>query len=263
MATWSRSASPAPSNWRPRGTLTGLVKRQLKGVVDHYHRKTPDDLDKAAAALTSTGGRRRDRLVPPERRRRLPRQPRAGHRQRPARRIVTNDDLSQIMDTNDEWIRDRVGIVERRLRREGRARSSTWPSPPAPTRWPTPGVDPSEVDTVIVPTCTMPTQIPNAAAQVADRSASPAPGAFDLNAACAGFCYALGVASDLIRAGSAKKVLVIGAEKFTDWVDPIDRANAIIFADGAGAAVVGASDEPRIGPVVLGQRRRPGRPDRA
>jgi 3-oxoacyl-[acyl-carrier-protein] synthase III len=114
------------------------------------------------------------------------------------------------------------------------------------------GVDPSEVDTVIVPNCTMPSQIPNAAAQVADRIGIKAPGAFDLNAACAGFCYGLGVASDLIRAGSAGKVLVIGAEKLTDSVDPTDRANAIIFADGAGAALVAQSDEPGIGPVAWG-----------
>jgi 3-oxoacyl-[acyl-carrier-protein] synthase-3 len=98
----------------------------------------------------------------------------------------------------------------------------------------------------------MRTQIPNAAAQVADRIGIKAAGAFDLNAACAGFCYGLGVASDLVRSGSADKVLVIGAEKLTDQVDPADRANAIIFADGAGAALVGPSDEPGIGPVAWG-----------
>jgi 3-oxoacyl-[acyl-carrier-protein] synthase-3 len=114
------------------------------------------------------------------------------------------------------------------------------------------GVDPSEVDTVIVATCTMPNQIPNAAATVADRVGVKAAGAFDLNAACAGFCYALNTASDLIRGGSARKVLVVGAEKFTDWVEPIDRGNAIIFADGAGAAVVGPSEEAMIGPVSWG-----------
>jgi 3-oxoacyl-[acyl-carrier-protein] synthase-3 len=111
---------------------------------------------------------------------------------------------------------------------------------------------PSDVDTVIVANCTMPSPIPNAAAQVADRIGVKAAGAFDLNAACAGFCYSLACASDLIRSGSAGRVLVIGAEKLTDWVDPDDRANAIIFADGAGAAVVGPADEPGIGPVAWG-----------
>ncbi|MEV4602531.1 beta-ketoacyl-ACP synthase III [Amycolatopsis sp. NPDC049253] len=166
-------------------------------------------------------------------------------------RVVTNDDLSQLMETNDQWIRERVGIIERRfgdkdeLLVDFAVAAGTAALEDA-------GVDPSEVDTVILPNCTMPTPIPNAAGQVAARLGIPSPGAFDLNAACAGFCYGLGVASDLIRAGSAKKVLVIGAEKLTDVVDPTDRANAIIFADGAGAAVVGGADEPGIGPVVWG-----------
>jgi 3-oxoacyl-[acyl-carrier-protein] synthase III len=166
-------------------------------------------------------------------------------------RVVTNDDLSQLMDTNDQWIRDRVGIIERRFAEKDEllvdmavtaGRNALADA----------GVEPSEVDTVIVPNCTMPAPIPNAAAQVADRLGITAAGAFDLNAACAGFCYGLGVASDLIRGGSAGRVLVIGAEKLTDWVDPVDRANAIIFADGAGGAVVGPAEEPGIGPVAWG-----------
>ncbi|KDN20524.1 beta-ketoacyl-ACP synthase III [Amycolatopsis rifamycinica] len=166
-------------------------------------------------------------------------------------KIVTNDDLSQIMDTSDEWIQARVGIVERRFAEKDELLTD-FAVAAGKAALEDAGVDPSEVDTVILPNCTMPTLIPNAAAQVAARIGIPSPGAFDLNAACAGFCYGLGVASDLIRAGSAKKVLVIGAEKLTDSVDPVDRANAIIFADGAGAAVVGASDEPEIGPVSWG-----------
>lgn len=165
--------------------------------------------------------------------------------------IVTNDDLSKVMDTDDQWIRDRVGIVERRFAGKdellvdmaveagGKALADA-------------GLEPTDVDTVILPNCTMLSPIPNAAAQVADRIGVKTAGAFDLNAACAGFCYALGVASDLVKAGTSQRVLVIGAEKLTDVVDPVDRANAIIFADAAGAAVVGASDEPRIGPVVWG-----------
>jgi 3-oxoacyl-[acyl-carrier-protein] synthase-3 len=166
-------------------------------------------------------------------------------------KIVTNDDLSKIMETNDEWIRTRVGIIERRFAEKDELLTD-FAVAAGTAALADAGVDPSEVDTVILPNCTMPTQIPNAAAQVAARIGIPNPGAFDLNAACAGFCYGLGVASDLIRGGSAKKVLVIGAEKLTDSVDPTDRANAIIFADGAGAAVVGASDEPQIGPVSWG-----------
>ncbi|GAA3051143.1 beta-ketoacyl-ACP synthase III [Actinokineospora globicatena] len=166
-------------------------------------------------------------------------------------RIVTNDELSQHLDTNDAWIRERVGIIERRFAAPEQklvdmaviAGSKALADA---------GLAPTDVDTVILANCTMPAPIPNGAAQVADRIGVKAAGAFDLNAACAGFCYALGTASDLVRSGSAKRVLVIGAEKLTDWVDPTDRANAIIFADGAGAAVVGPSEEAGIGPVVWG-----------
>ena len=166
-------------------------------------------------------------------------------------KVVTNDDLSKIMDTNDQWIRDRVGIVERRFAEKDELLVD-FAVAAGKAALEDAGVDPSEVDTVIVPNCTMPTLIPNAAAQVAARIGVPNPGAFDLNAACAGFCYGLGVASDLVRAGSAKKVLVIGAEKLTDSVDPLDRGNAIIFADGAGAALVTGAESPEIGPVVWG-----------
>ncbi|WP_236788899.1 beta-ketoacyl-ACP synthase III [Amycolatopsis sp. GM8] len=166
-------------------------------------------------------------------------------------RVVTNDDLSETMDTNDKWIRDRVGIIERRFAEKDELLVDMAVTAGAAALADA-ALEPSEVDTVIVPNCTMPAPIPNAAAQVADRIGVKAAGAFDLNAACAGFCYGLGIASDLIRAGSARKVLVVGAEKLTDVVDPTDRSNAIIFADGAGAAVVGPSDEPGIGPVAWG-----------
>jgi 3-oxoacyl-[acyl-carrier-protein] synthase-3 len=101
----------------------------------------------------------------------------------------------------------------------------------------------------------MPNGIPNAAAQTAERIGIPAPGAFDLNAACAGFSYGIGTAADLVRSGSSRHVLVIGAEKLSDWMDWTDRSTAIIFADGAGAAVVGpAADEASvgIGPLTWG-----------
>jgi 3-oxoacyl-[acyl-carrier-protein] synthase-3 len=117
------------------------------------------------------------------------------------------------------------------------------------------GLEPSEVDLVIVATCSPESPLPNVAATVAHRLGIPAPGAYDLNAACAGFCYAVGAASDAVKVGSARNVLVIGAEKMTSWIDWNDRSTCIIFADGAGAAVVGPSgpDEPAgIGPVVWG-----------
>ncbi|MEU0885833.1 beta-ketoacyl-ACP synthase III [Lentzea sp. NPDC005914] len=165
--------------------------------------------------------------------------------------VVSNHDLAQRMETSDEWIRDRVGIVNRRVaaKDEGVVDMAVIAGRKAIEDA---GIDPSDVGAVIVATCTMPSTIPNAAAQVADKIGVKAAPAFDLNAACAGFCYAVATGSDLVRAGTAKNVLVIGAEKLTDWTDQDDRSTAIIFADGAGAVVIGASDENQIGPVAWG-----------
>jgi 3-oxoacyl-[acyl-carrier-protein] synthase III len=168
--------------------------------------------------------------------------------------VVTNDDLAQRMDTNDQWIRERVGIQSRRIAEESTLLVDMAADAGARAVKDS-GLAPTEIDTVIVATCTMPSPIPNAAAQTAERIGVPAPGAFDLNAACAGFCYGMGTAADLIRSGSARHVLVIGAEKLSDWLDWTDRSTAIIFADGAGAAVVGpAEDEAAVGvgPVAWG-----------
>jgi 3-oxoacyl-[acyl-carrier-protein] synthase-3 len=169
-------------------------------------------------------------------------------------RVVTNEEISEKVDTTDEWIRSRTGIVSRRVAGPdesladmavvagGKALAAS-------------GLSPGDIDLVIVATCTPEAPIPNIAAVVARRLGITAPGAYDLNAACAGFCYALGAASDSVRAGSATNVLVIGAEKLSQWVDWTDRSTCIIFADGAGAAVVSpASGEnaPGIGPVVWG-----------
>ncbi|HWM04382.1 MAG TPA: beta-ketoacyl-ACP synthase III [Actinophytocola sp.] len=165
--------------------------------------------------------------------------------------VVTNDDLSKIMDTNDQWIRERVGIAERRF--AGPKETVVSMAVEAGSKAiAAAGLVPADLDTVIVASCTATVPIPNAAAQVAELVGVKAAGGFDLNAACAGFCYALASASDMVRAGSATRVLVIGSEKLTDIVNPIDRSTAIIFADGAGAAVVGPSDEPGIGPVAWG-----------
>ncbi|MEV0349207.1 beta-ketoacyl-ACP synthase III [Nonomuraea sp. NPDC050680] len=165
--------------------------------------------------------------------------------------VVTNDDLAKTMDTNDEWIQSRVGIKERRV--AGAAESVEDMAVQAGGKaLAASGLSAADIDLVIVATCTLESQIPNASAVVAHRLGIKAPGAFDVNAACAGFCFALGVASSAIRAGSAKHVLVIGAEKLSQWIDWTDRSTAVIFADGAGAAVVGPSDTPGIGPVVWG-----------
>jgi 3-oxoacyl-[acyl-carrier-protein] synthase-3 len=168
--------------------------------------------------------------------------------------VVTNDDLAVHVDTNDEWIRSRVGIVSRRF--AGPDESVTDMACAAGGKaLASSGLSPADIDLVIVATCSTEAPIPNISAVVAYRLGIGAPGAYDLNAACAGFCYALANASDSIRAGSARHVLVIGAEKMTAWIDFTDRSTCIIFADGAGAAVVGPvadGDPAGIGPVVWG-----------
>jgi len=169
-------------------------------------------------------------------------------------RVVTNDELAQTLETDDQWIRDRVGIVSRHRAAPGETlvdlaaaagRAAVADS----------GLQPADIDAVIVATCTPPSPVPNVAAQVATAVGAADVAAFDLNTACAGFCYSTAVAADMVRSGTATNVLVVGAEKFSDWIDPADRSTAIIFADGAGAAVVGpatAEQGPAIGPVAWG-----------
>jgi 3-oxoacyl-[acyl-carrier-protein] synthase-3 len=168
--------------------------------------------------------------------------------------VVTNDDIAAQVDTSDEWIRSRVGIVSRRF--AGPEESVTDMAFAASGKaLAGSGLSPGDIDLVIVATCSAEASIPNISAVVAHRLGIVAPGAYDLNAACAGFCYALANASDAIRAGTARHVLVIGAEKMTSWIDPTDRSTCIIFADGAGAAVVGPVEDgeaPGIGPVAWG-----------
>ena len=170
-------------------------------------------------------------------------------------RVVTNDELSQTMDTSDEWIQARVGIASRRVAGPDESLADMAAAAGGKALAGS-GLSPEDIDLVIVATCTPEAPIPNTAATVARRLGIMAPGAYDLNAACAGFCYARAAASDSVRAGTATNVLVIGAEKLSQWVDWTDRSTAIIFADGAGAAVVSPladeDDESGIGPVVWG-----------
>ena len=169
---------------------------------------------------------------------------------RPAR-VVTNDDICEHIDSSDEWIRERSGIITRHFAApdEGVVEMS---AAAAAKAFAASGVTADQVDAVIVATVTHLTQTPSAAAVLADRLGIPDPAAFDISAACAGFSYGLALADDMIRGGSATIVLVLGVEKLSDMVDPTDRGTAFIFGDGAGAAVVGPSDTPGIGPVVWG-----------
>jgi 3-oxoacyl-[acyl-carrier-protein] synthase-3 len=169
---------------------------------------------------------------------------------RPAR-MLTNDELATMVETNDEWIRTRVGISTRRIA-AAEDTITAMGAAAAGKALAASGLGPDDIDLVIVATCTLSTPMPAAAPTIAAKLGIRAPGAFDINAACAGFCYGLATANDAIRGGSARHVLLIGAERLSDWIDWTDRSTCIIFGDGAGAAIIGPSDEPGIGPVVWG-----------
>jgi 3-oxoacyl-[acyl-carrier-protein] synthase-3 len=174
-----------------------------------------------------------------------------GHYQ-PAR-VVTNDDLAGIIDTNDEWIRDRVGIAERRV--ADTETVSDMATSAAEKALAGSGLSAADIDLVVVATCSAIDRCPNVATRVAAKLGIAAPGAFDLNTACSGFSYALGTADHAIRAGASRNALVIGSEKLSDITDWTDRTTSVLFGDGAGAAVVSAvaaGEEPGIGPVLWG-----------
>jgi 3-oxoacyl-[acyl-carrier-protein] synthase-3 len=165
-------------------------------------------------------------------------------------RVVTNAEICERIDSSDEWIRERSGIIERRYAAADES-VVDMATNAAVEALASAGVNADQIGMVLVATVTHPYQTPSAAAEVAARLGSNA-AAMDISAACAGFCHGVALASDMIRGGSAEYVVVVGVEKLTDWVNPEDRGTAFIFADGAGAVVVGPSDEPAIGPVVWG-----------
>jgi len=168
-------------------------------------------------------------------------------------RVVTNDEIAQLVDTNDEWIRDRVGIVTRRIA-DGET-VSDMATAAAAKALANSGLTAADIDLVIVATCTSVDRSPNVACRVAAKLGITAPAAYDLNTACSGFSYALATADHALSAGAARNAIVIGAEKLSDFTDWTDRTTCIIFADGAGAAVLTATAEgeaPGIGPVLWG-----------
>ncbi|WP_326552567.1 beta-ketoacyl-ACP synthase III [Micromonospora sp. NBC_01813] len=168
-------------------------------------------------------------------------------------RVVTNDELAELVDTNDAWIRDRVGIVTRRI--ADTETVSDMAAAAAEKALANAGLTADDIDLVVVATCTAIDRSPNVACRVAARLGIVAPGAYDINTACSGFSYALGTVDHAVRAGAARNAIVIGAEKLSDVTNWTDRSTCIIFGDGAGAAVVSATgdNEPSgIGPVVWG-----------
>ncbi len=166
-------------------------------------------------------------------------------------RVVTNAEMCERIDSTDEWIRERSGITERRFAAPNETVADMAVAA-ASNALASAGITADQVDCVIVASVTHLKATPSAAAEVSHRLGAGRAPAFDISAACAGFCYGLSMAQDFIRGGSAKYVVVIGVEKLTDIVDPNDRSTAFLFADGAGAAVIGPSDTPAIGPTVWG-----------
>jgi len=166
-------------------------------------------------------------------------------------RVVTNAEMCERIDSTDEWIRERSGITERRFAAPDET-VADMALAAASKALASAGITADQVDCVIVASVTHLKATPSAAAEVSHRLGAGRAPAFDISAACAGFCYGLSMAQDFIRGGSAKYVVVIGVEKLTDIVDPNDRSTAFLFADGAGAAVIGPSDTPAIGPTMWG-----------
>lgn len=164
---------------------------------------------------------------------------------------VPNDDLVGPIDSSDEWIRQRTGIVTR-ARANAETTAIELSADAAAEAISRSGVDPAQIDAVIVATISNPKQTPSVSAIVADRVGANPAAAYDVNAACAGFAYAVAQADALIRGGAAHYALVIGAEKLSDVVDPTDRSISFLLGDGAGAVVIGPSDFPGIGPTVWG-----------
>ena len=166
-------------------------------------------------------------------------------------RVVPNSEVIGAIDSSDEWIQQRSGIKERRWVAEGETLLSLSVDA-SRAALENAGIDAAQIDAIVVATCTHTMQTPALAAKVAHELGAQAPAAFDISAACAGFCHALGLANDMVRGGTARYVLVIGAEVLSEMTSRTDRGTAFIFADGAGAMVVGPSDEPGIGPIVWG-----------
>ncbi|MGC1375205.1 MAG: beta-ketoacyl-ACP synthase III [Anaerolineales bacterium] len=159
------------------------------------------------------------------------------------KKVLTNDDLSKMVDTSDQWIRERSGIRERRIAAEGQHTSSLGLEA-ALAALKVANLAPADLDLIICATSTPDYIFPTTACIIQDQLGATKAGAFDLLAACTGFIYALNMGAQVIRSGSMKNVLVIGAETFSRYLNWKDRSTCILFGDGAGAFVLQASEIP-------------------
>ncbi|MDR2453886.1 MAG: beta-ketoacyl-ACP synthase 3 [Bifidobacteriaceae bacterium] len=165
--------------------------------------------------------------------------------------LVTNEQVAGPIESSDEWIRARTGIVTR-ARAEPGVTTLDLAEQAARRVMARAGLEAGQIDTVLLASITNLRQTPAVAPALAERIGAGGAAAFDLNAACAGYCYGIGLADSLVRSGAATHVLVVGADKLSDWIDPADRTISFILADGAGAAIVGPAERPGIGPTVWG-----------
>lgn len=165
-------------------------------------------------------------------------------------RIVDNNELANLVDTSDEWIVSRTGISTRRIS-EGENTSHIC-AKAATKALERANIDAKEIDLIIVATCTPDTLVPSVACLVQDRIGAVNASAFDINAACSGFIYGLKMADALIKVGAHKKALVIGGEVLSKAIDWNDRGTLVLFGDGAGCALVQASEEEKIKYIATG-----------
>ncbi len=157
------------------------------------------------------------------------------------RRVVTNQDLTEVLDTDDAWIVERTGIKERRFVADGED-CATLAADAAENALAHAGLSGDSVDLILCATSTAPESMPSVACLVGEAIGAPGVGAFDLTAACTGYSYAASVAHSMLESGAARRVLLIGADAMTKIVDQQDRSTAVLFGDGAGAVVLEKGD---------------------
>ena len=165
--------------------------------------------------------------------------------------VVTNDEIAGPIDSSDEWIRQRTGVATRTRAAEDQSMMdlAVAASKEAIAKS---GVDPNEIGAVILATISFPYQTPSGASLLSELVGAHDAAAYDISAACAGYCYGIAQADALVRSGLCKYVLVVGAEKLSDFISPTDRTISFLLGDGAGAAIVGASDHPGISKTIWG-----------
>ena len=167
------------------------------------------------------------------------------------KRKVTNDEIAPLIDSSDKWIRERSGIIERRYADDSETVSSM-AAEACEQALKDSKISSKDIDLVILATATNPAQLPNLAMEIATKIDATNAGAYDIGAACSGFSYGLSIASQAVLSGDCNNVIIVGSERMTDFVSEKDRGTAFLFADGAGAFVVSASEKTEISAPTWG-----------